>query len=263
MKPFALCVGINHFIHSSSHDLAGCVPDAQAMQEVFKVKGASSECLIVLQDHQATKVNIMARLNTMVRATQSGAAGPLFVSFSTHGTQVPGNEADGYYEAIVCADIQEKNGDWDPDTIIMDYELHSLMAQVPRNILMEVWLDTCFSGGIRALDLSKRNSPRFLSHPTGQVVRGQPAIMPRAAVPTNNVIWTACSENQTSADAYIKSGYHGAFTWFWSQAYKAMSGATRADIVAATRTGLSKGGYEQKAHLYCNQSLALKTVGGQ
>ena len=54
-----------------------------------------------------------------------------------------------------------------PKHIIVDDELHDLLVQLPANVLLEVFLDTCHSGaGIRAMDLLPDRKPRWMTPPS-------------------------------------------------------------------------------------------------
>ena len=51
--------------------------------------------------------------------------------------------------------------------IILDDELRDLFVQLPQNVLLEVYLDTCHSGtGLRAIDMLLDRRPRYLPPPS-------------------------------------------------------------------------------------------------
>jgi hypothetical protein len=66
----------------------------------------------------------------------------------------------------------------------------------------------------------------------------------------NHVLLAACGEEQTSADAFINNGYHGAFTYYLCDAATS-SGATadRGDVMALVKQSLSAGSFEQDPQL--------------
>ena len=83
----ALFVGINKFANYSQFTLNGCVNDAKDMAALYKeLLGFKTTEMSVLTDAQATKANIMARLNTMVADAKAGKLNYLVFSLSSHGT---------------------------------------------------------------------------------------------------------------------------------------------------------------------------------
>jgi hypothetical protein len=268
-EPQALVVGINKFIYLPKYNLQGCVPDEQTMWNVMaRVKelvslGVPQENITILTDYAATKAQGMARLNQMVSMAQDGEAGPVYFSFSSHGTN--GTGPGGQHEAMVWADIRLKGDDWDRDTLTIDDEFHALLYQMPPQERFEAWLDCCFAEGMMR-ELLNPGAPqftnRFLPHPSGRS-KEIPTLnmMGRSAVSTENVVWCACSKAQTSADAYIEGGYHGALTYCWDYAYRKNPNKSRADILALTKDSLAAAGYSQVPHLFCNSTLAARQVG--
>jgi hypothetical protein len=101
----ALFVGINNFANYAQFALNGCVNDAKDMAALYKsLLGFKTTEMSTLTNAQATKANIMTRLNTMVADAKAGKLNYLVFSFSSHGTQVKdtGNdEPDGKDEAFV------------------------------------------------------------------------------------------------------------------------------------------------------------------
>ncbi|HQC80495.1 MAG TPA: caspase family protein, partial [Accumulibacter sp.] len=153
----ALFVGINKFANYAQFTLNGCVNDAKDMSALYKdLFGFKATEISVLTDAQATKANIIAGLTQMVADAKAGKLNYLVFSLSSHGTQMndtSGDEPDGMDEAFVPHDIAEKGGAWDPAHIICDDELHDLFVQLPANVLLEVYLDTCHSGsGLRGAE---------------------------------------------------------------------------------------------------------------
>jgi len=153
----ALFVGINKFKNYAQFTLNGCVNDAKDMAALYKsLLGFKSSETAILTDAQATKDNILAKLKSMVADAKAGKLSYLVFSLSSHGTQMKdtsGDEPDGKDEAFVPHDIAEKNGSWDAAHIISDDELHDLFVQLPANVLLEVYLDTCHSGtGLRGAE---------------------------------------------------------------------------------------------------------------
>ncbi len=205
----------------------------------------------------------MAELTAMVNGAKSGKYSYLVFSLSSHGTQVPdknGDEADHYDEAFCPHDLAAAGGQWDPNHVILDDELHDLFAQVPDNVLVEVYLDTCHSGtGLKAMDLMPNRSPRYLAPPSREACEKVIPLMARGLrrrvvekAAKNVILWGACRDNQTSADAYIGGTYHGAFTYYWvKETIAANNKISRNDLLKKVNADLAANHYTQVAQLEC------------
>lgn len=274
----ALCVGINNFQNYPAAALNGCVPDANDMCSLLqKLLGFTSADITMLTDAQATKANIISNLENMVTEAKAGKYSYLVFSMSSHGTQVPdlnGDEPDGADEAFCPHDLAEADGEWDRDHIIVDDELRDLFIQLPRNVLLEVYLDTCHSGdGLRGVDLLLDRKPRYLPPPSlkafeaveGRRSRGVArGLLEKAAM--HHILWAACRSDQTSADARIGNTWHGAFTYFFCKEMLASNNSlSRAQILAKVRADLAAGRYTQTPQLETDatnrQLIGLPQVG--
>lgn len=260
----ALCVGINVFKNYPGSTLHGCVNDANQMVSILKkYLGFKAADIKVLTDAQATKQAIMTELTAMVNGAKTGKYAYLVFSLSSHGTQVPdknGDEQDHYDEAFCPHDLAAKSGQWDPKHVIVDDELHDLFAQVPDNVLVEVYLDTCHSGtGLKAVDLMPDRRPRYIAPPSMKACEMVVPLMPRGIrrritekAAKNVILWAACRDNQTSADAYISGAYHGAFTYYWIKEITAANNKiSRSDLLKKVNADLKGNHYSQAAQLEC------------
>lgn len=281
MTKRAICVGINQFAHFPQFALNGCVNDAKDMAALCKeLLGFKPSQVKVLVDAQATKAAIMAQLGQAVADARAGKLKALLFSFSSHGTQMrdaSGDEPDGMDEAFVPFDIAQKGQQWDPATIISDDEFNALFSQLPPQVLLEVYLDTCHSGsGLRGAEFSL-NAPRarFIAPPIGELqgpvkqraVRGftlappaapakkggkasaKAAAAAKAVSGAHHILWTGCKSNQTSADAFFDGRYNGAFTREYIRAVRASQNTlSRQDTVKKVRAAL-KGKFSQVPQL--------------
>lgn len=255
----ALCVGINHFANYSSATLQGCVNDAHDMANVLqKLLGFTANDIVTLTDAQATKANIMAQLKAMVDGAKRGTYTYLVFTMSSHGTQVPdlnGDEsADRADEAFCPTDLAQKGSQWDRNHIIIDDELRDLFIQLPENVLLEVFLDTCHSGtGLKEIDMLLDRKPRYLPPPSVEAFRAVQGRRSRGLVRgllekgiVHHILWAACRSDQTSADANIAGGWHGAFTYFFCKEILACKNSlSRAQLMAKIRADLSAAHYPQ------------------
>jgi uncharacterized caspase-like protein len=266
----ALCVGINQFKRYPAAALQGCVNDANDMAALLKdLLGFQDGDILKLMDQQATKTRILEGLTRMVEGAKAGRYNHLVFSLSSHGTQVPDrdqDESDKADEAFCPYDLDQQGSQWDPKHIIVDDELHDLFAQLPPEVLLEVYLDTCHSGtGLKAIDMLLDRKPRFLPPPSLEAFQEMEQRRTRSPKllgkqHDHQILWAACRADQTSADAQIAQGWHGAFTYYFCQEMrKAANGLTRAKLLKQVRAELAAGKYSQIPQLECS-ATARKAV---
>lgn len=149
----ALLVGVNKYKNVTS--LRGCVNDVVDMHRLLKNQlGFTSSQIRVVTDERATKKNILARLEWLVKGAVGGDH--LIFHFSGHGSQVrdrDGDELDDHLDELLCP----HDMDWD-GTYITDDDLGQLFNVLPSGVLLEVFLDCCHSGtGLRDLQILNRH----------------------------------------------------------------------------------------------------------
>ena len=278
----ALFVGINKFANYPQFTLNGCVNDAKDMAALYKdLLGFKANEISVMTDAQATKAAIMTKLNEMVAEAKAGTISSLVFSLSSHGTQMndsSGDEPDGKDEAFVPHDIAEKNGSWDPAHIIADDELHDLFVQLPENVLLEVYLDTCHSGsGLRGAEFSLHAPrPRYVAPPDHEFdkktakmrgftldrppSRSKKEVDKAVVAGAQHVLWTGCKANQTSADAFFNGRYNGAFTYYLNQVMRATQNKlSRKEVIAKMRNTM-KSQFSQTPQLEGNATNRKKAI---
>ncbi len=260
----ALCVGINQYQHFPSATLNGCVNDVHNMTLLLKdLLGFEDSDIIRLTDQAATKANTMRELRRMVEGALTGRYDHLVFSLSCHGTQVPDlnlDEFDRADEAFCPYDLAQSGPQWDRDHLIVDDELHDLFVKLPATVLLEIFLDTCHSGaGLQAADLLMDRRPRYLPPPSLEAFRD---IEYRRARPahqkllekglSHHILWTACKESQTAADAFLQGAWHGAFTFHFCQEARASGNhLSRAKVLAKIRQDLTTAHFTQVPQLDC------------
>jgi len=267
MSQKALLVGINHY-RIPGADLQGCVNDVTNIRDILlKYFGFSVKDIRVLADGRATKKAIMERLEWLVKGARSGDR--LLFHFSGHGSQIRdrnGDELKDRMDEIFCP----HDMDWD-GTFIVDDDLDAFFAELPKNVRLEVLLDCCHSGtgiregaGLGSLPPEQRIKARFLEPPMDILCRQEDEDLPvrhlaRDDKPTNHVLFAACRDNQTAADAFIKGKYNGAFTYYLSMYLRDMQGSvTRAELIRRVRASLKYYGYSQVPQLECGASARKK-----
>jgi hypothetical protein len=267
----ALLVGINRY-PDPGNELKGCVNDVRQMADTLKGRYgfAGDGNLRILTDARATTKAILDGLAWLTAGATPGDS--LVFHYSGHGSQVPdrnGDETTDRLDEILCPyDL-----DWDhPFT---DDDLAAACDDVPQGALLTVILDCCHSGtGLRNSALPVTTIPRgnfvrpcsippsdapdrrrFLPHPeTPHPAPPHPRRPARrfgvSVTRTNAVLIAACRDDQTSADAWIDGGYHGAHTFYLCRALN--NGArdlTYRALVSAAGTALSRAGFDQVPQL--------------
>ena len=258
MKTFSY--GINLF-QNSSNNLNGCCNDSRDMRALVFSHFFKDREMGHLEDYAATKRDIWAALSSLQERAIIDKLPLVMISGSGHGITYPDrSEADGLGEGIACTDTRVAGKDWNPDTFISDKDLHKLLCGFPSTTIVEVWLDTCFSGGMdRAM--IPGDSHRFMPLPGKKLMPVFPNSRVTVGLPANVIMWTAASENQTAADALLAHEYHGAFTYFWVKAFKENPKSSRLELLLKTRELLAKAGYQQWPRLKCWEKAAQRKVG--
>jgi len=266
----ALLVGMNKYKIAGA-DLQGCVNDVTNIRDILiKYLGFKVKEIRALVDARATKKGIMDRLEWLVKGAQSGDR--LLFHFSGHGSQIrdrDGDELKDHLDEILCP----HDMDWD-GTYIVDDDLKAVFAGLPKGVNLEVLLDCCHSGtgtreaaAMAAFSAEQAIRPRFLQPPIDILCRQMDeddlplTRMVRAANPTNHVLFSGCRDNQTSADAYIKGTYNGAFTYYFCKNLRDAQGSlSRSDLLKRLRASLKYEGYEQVPQLECATARRKKKV---
>ena len=197
-KRYYLGIGINYI--GTRNELRGCVNDITNSFNFYKNKFPELQCSF-LTDYTVTKPtreNILNELKRILSLCESGDT--IILHYSGHGTNIRDNdndEADGRDECIVPVDLK----------FISDDELSELLvAYVKPNVFMLALFDSCFSGTV--LDLQYTLVDNSI-----QVNNNKP--QPKG----NVVLISGCTDNQTSADAYINQNFSGAMTWAFLTCY--------------------------------------------
>jgi hypothetical protein len=234
--------------------------------------GFTAADITTFTDTQATKANIMTNLKSMVADAKAGKYSYLVFSLSSHGTQVPdtsGDEPDRADEAFCPHDLAQKGSAWDPNTIIVDDELRDLFVQLPKNVLLEAYLDTCHSGtGLKGIDMLPDRKPRYMPPPSldaflkvdGRKSRGLYQGLLEKGM-THHILWAACRADQTSADASIGGSWHGAFTYYFCKEMRATQNKlSRLEVLKKVITDLKAGHYSQIPQLEAEATVRKSTI---
>jgi len=231
----AICIGINSFANFPKNGLNGCVNDARAMSRFFQAE-SGADVVTLLLETRATKKKIMDAVKTAL-----GRADRLYLSISSHGSQVADkdkDEDDGLDECIICHDTTGQFGN-----VITDDELWLLFAQYPK-VQIECYFDLCHSGtGTRFV---RNVIPRFLHN--AAVKKAKEKSAPKVQL-SNVTLWAGCKPNEYSYDAEINGTWCGAFTRNLLNAYK--SKTSRRVIFAKLTKSITKD-FSQHPQLECS-----------
>ncbi|HII06529.1 MAG TPA: caspase family protein [Methanotrichaceae archaeon] len=256
----AVLVGINDYQRVG--DLRGCINDIKDMhftlRSLFRFETRN---IRVLTDSRATKANIVTRLEWLTSKAKPGDF--LVFHFSGHGSQIrdrDGDELSDGLDEILCP----HDMNWD-GTFITDDDLNSIFSALPDGVLLEVFLDCCHSGTAMR-EVEGLTPPPELAAPTPTLNRYLPPPVDiefrfadeidlleqrgfkkgfEKRGTKHNILWAGCMDNQTSADAYIRGDYHGAFTYYLNSHLRREPMISRSRLLEKVRASLRHGGYSQ------------------
>jgi metacaspase-1 len=269
MKKQALLVGINNY--QGVNNLQGCINDVTNVRSILKdYFGFTNKDIRVLTDERATKKNILSRLSKMVENATKGDF--LIFHFSGHGSQIRdrhNDELSDHMDELICP----YDMNWDSG-FITDDMIRDILMKLKTGVKLEVILDSCHSGtgtreiisdssegaGINDLVRNRFLRPPFdiESRAQGDEHRMGPTRTFRTdnEIVLNHVLWAACKDNQTSADALIDGGYNGAFSYYFCKHIRENNGIiTRDDLHKKVRKSLRQNSFSQIPQLECQQLL--------
>ena len=270
MSKKALLVGINNYRDPQINDLQGCLNDVTNMRNILKTyMGFTNADIRLLVDGRATKANIKARLQYMVKNAKSGDY--LVFHYSGHGSQIrdrDGDELTDNLDEIICP----YDMSWD-NVYITDDDLNKIFTLLPEGVLLEVFLDSCHSGtGLKDINLGRPaelgpQNPiqnRYLPPPPDIYARleGEEdevkvrGFRSKKRSTMRHILWAGCKDNQTSADAYIDGAYNGAFTYYFCKHMRdGGSSLSRDELIKRIRASLVHNNYSQTPQLECEATV--------
>lgn len=261
MAKKAVLIGINRY-RMPGADLRGCVSDVNNVAGLLKKSyGFKPGDIQTLTDFDATKKAIEQAIAGLVRGGQRGDV--LLVHFSGHGSNVPddnGDEADQRDEILCPTDLDWKNP-------LRDDWLRKTFDSMKAGVSLTVITDCCHSGTITRA-VSPPDAPmieRYLPSPwdlvaveSGRRLRGKTRATLRKSSPAARkkrdivpaeipeVLISGCRADQTSADAAIAGGYHGALTYYLVESLnEAKAPPTYRQLHDKTTAKLRRGRYDQ------------------
>lgn len=258
MLKLGLVSGVNKYENYPQEYLLGCVADTVTMGRYFSGHGCTMR---ILQDETAEANQILDCIKDALE--QARAAEKYYFAWwhSSHGSHyTQPEETDGLGEGICCYDLAEgEDGEWNKG-FIRDTDVRQLLNQFPPTGIVEVGMDTCYSGGMDRALRGAHN--RFLHSPTNKASSRRIANSTiTQGLNSNIILWTACQEAETAADAYIEAGFHGAFTYFFARAASLYPNLTRLEILLSVRSFLRCARYLQTPRLKAWNANVQRPVG--
>ena len=275
----ALLVGINEYADAP---LRGCVNDVKQMQALLqRYYGFEASEIKLLLDDAATGAGILAGLEWLAGGGDDADAVRVF-HYSGHGSHVAdqnGDEPDGRDECLVPYDYQTTG-------MLIDDLLKTYYDQFPRQGNLTLVMDCCHSGTIsrlvggtafRFLPVSEAEQARIDAAAASYLEQQNRFILEslaqlanqlfgdalfakqeelaaeyrvrragRVQTQENNLLLAGCQNVQTSADAFIGSAFHGAFTYYLAEAITQANGRlTYRDLADRIAAKLGAEGYDQ------------------
>lgn len=273
----ALLAGINDY--KSINGLNGCLNDITNVRDILKTYfGFENTNIRMLADNRASKEAILDRLGNLITSAISGDK--IIFHFSGHGSKIRdrhGDELSDGQDELICP--------WDMDwekSYILDDDLANIIKQLPIGAELEILLDCCHSGtGTRnslfpeehprayrycppPIDISSRadgEDPGFVNRMFDCVKTPDPLNSERLIVNMNHVLWGGCKTSQTSADAYIKGAYNGAFTYYFCKHIRDAGGKiTRPELLKRIRASLKYDKFDQIVQMESNKARYYNEV---
>ena len=241
VKRRALLFGINKY--GGGNDLQGCINDIEDVKAKLNKEFPDFE-IIMYKNSQVTGKIFFNTIKEALLVMRSGDV--LYIHYSGHGTQIPSSqEANGYHEALYLF-----------DGAFIDDQIQTLQSMTPEGAKVIAKFDSCFSG-----DLLREcmGNPRYIKNKFYPLpgVKIRKNVVNKFAKSTKDilkwVVFSGCSEEQTSADAYFNGRYNGAFTYFDNMSYNEKS--TYNSEINNLHNYLPSSDYEQNPTLDGDNSL--------
>jgi hypothetical protein len=227
---FASLIGINY--KNTSNELNGCINDTKNIKNLLQEKYGFNNFVSLTDDtpYKPTKKNIIYALTALLKNSISGDS--LFFLYSGHGTcttDLNNDELDGQDELIVPINATSVN------TCISDDELNNIIkTNLKPGVTLFALFDSCFSGTVLDLKYNLDSSDTVIVNPSNQDTLGQVFMI------------SGCTDQQTSADAFIGGKSSGAMTFAFTQTIKQYgTSITLKQLVTNMRQLLSDSGLEQ------------------
>jgi hypothetical protein len=223
----ALLVGINYT--GTSNELFGCINDVTSIKERITKAGFSDIRVITdLTPKKPTRATILEEFKLLLSTSKQDDL--LFFCYSGHGSYTldrNSDETDGRDEMIVSCDLQG----------IVDDELKALIqTHLKPGATLFAMFDSCFSGSVLDLKYQYLDSLNYDNYTENEK---------QLETQGNVFMISGCTDNQTSADAFINNRASGAMTWSLLEAAKEKTGCTWRELIKSMRDKLKLSEFDQ------------------
>jgi len=238
----ALLIGCNY--NNSAYQLNGCINDVNNIKSMIKNVGFNN--INILTDDTETKPNksnILTELTKLLSNSNNNDL--LFFSYSGHGSQLVdrnGDETDGRDEVMVPLDFN----------VITDDELKTVIqTYLKPNVTLFALFDCCNSGTVLDLKYQYLDSLNYDNYTEND----------NAIDTLGNVIMiSGCTDNQTSADAFINNTSQGAMTWAFIESVNSKPKLSWRELIQNMRKLLTNSQYTQIPQLSTGQNFNIDTA---
>ena len=211
-EKYALLVGINKYRPDLNCDLRGCVNDAIGIKEdLINIFGFNNDNIRMLLNEQATYNNMLSNLRWLVDHEDA----ELVFGYSMHGSQTPdlnNEEIDGLDEVLVPYDHS-----W--NVPLIDDIIGEIVEKTPQSSFLTILADSCNSESAsrgffqdRRSLLLRKNKARCIKSNSDMQHEGIGLKKIGTRAPLNHVMYAACKDSETAADAFIDGKWQGSFT---------------------------------------------------
>ena len=238
----ALLIGINYT--GTTNELYGCINDVESVKERITSNGFKDiNILTDLTSKKATRSNILLEFKNLLVNSKEGDL--LFFLYSGHGSYVLDrnkDETDGYDELIVSCDLQG----------ILDDEFKSLIQTFLKpKVTLFAMFDSCFSGSVLDLKYQYLDSLDYEKYTEND-----------KQLDTLGSVFmiSGCTDNQTSADAFINNTSQGAMTWSFIESINSNSKLSWRELIQNMRKLLTNSRYTQIQQLSTGNAFNIDTA---
>lgn len=223
----ALLIGINYT--GTTNELFGCINDVTSIKERITQAGFSDISVVTdLTPKKPTRATILEEFKLLLSTSKPNDL--LFFCYSGHGSYAldrNSDETDGRDEMIVSCDLQG----------IVDDELKALIqTYLKPGATLFAMFDSCFSGSVLDLKYQYLDSLNYDNYTENEK---------QLETQGNVFMISGCTDNQTSADAFINKRACGAMTWSFLEAAKEKKGCTWRELIKLMRDKLKTSEFTQ------------------
>lgn len=256
----AVVVGVGDYLTLDA-DLKGPANDARLLAETLIARGLAPTGITVLtsdpaglpdgtRSGQPTRAEILAALQAAAAASQPGDT--VVFTFSGHGAQAPdlsGDEGGGYDEILLPADASGWKGAIGAvENALTDDELQAwAQSALARGVKVVALIDACHSAtGFRAV--GGQGVPRVIDEAALGIPDDVTSVPGTPAPPLSGdfVFLYSSQSDQRSFEYPMPDGtWHGEFSLRLAQTLRGASGASWAQVLAATTEAMVQGPVRQ------------------